>query len=62
LEEKIRTLTLQLQKAADPGQARGFGALSSVVIDREVGNWKRFGERLLAEEHLLLERRARKPS
>jgi transposase len=45
LEEKIRTLTLQLQKAADPGQARGFGALSSVVIDREVGNWKRFHNR-----------------
>jgi transposase len=45
LEEKIRGLSVQLQKAAAPTQPRGFGALSSVVIDREVGNWNRFTNR-----------------
>ena len=45
LEEKIRALTLQLQSAADPKQARGYGALTSVVIDREVANWHRFNNR-----------------
>src|ERR1700730_4958824 len=38
-EEKIRALTLQLQRAAVPGQPRGLGLLTSVVIDREVGDW-----------------------
>jgi len=45
LEEKIRALTMELQSAAGPAQPRGFGALSSVVIDREVGNWNRFRNR-----------------
>src|SRR4029077_6525288 len=45
LQEKIRALTLQLQGAAGPGQARGLGALSSVIIDREIGNWSRFSNR-----------------
>jgi len=45
LHEKIRTLTQRLQAAAEAGQARGIGALSSVVIDREVGNWNRFTNR-----------------
>jgi transposase len=45
LEEKIKTLTLQLQNAAEPNQPRGFGALTSVVIDREIGNWQRFNNR-----------------
>ena len=45
LQEKIRALTQQLQAAAGPGQARGLGALSSVVIDREIGNWTRFSNR-----------------
>ena len=34
LQEKIRTLTQQLQPAAGSGQARGVGAMSSVVIVR----------------------------
>jgi hypothetical protein len=33
LEQKIKSLTLQLETAAEPNQARGFGALTSVVID-----------------------------
>ncbi|HZD08614.1 MAG TPA: IS110 family transposase, partial [Candidatus Limnocylindrales bacterium] len=45
LEEKIRALNVQLQNAAAPKQPRGFGSLSSVVIDREVGNWNRFKNR-----------------
>src|SRR5438132_1765557 len=45
LQEKIRALTQQLQEAAGPKQPRGFGALSSVVIDREIGNWNRFNNR-----------------
>ncbi len=45
LEEKIRCLSVQLQSAAGPDQPRGFGTLSSVVIDREVGNWERFKNR-----------------
>src|SRR6266700_5476169 len=45
LEEKIRALTQQLQAAAGPSQPRGLGALSSVVIDREIGNWDRFNNR-----------------
>jgi len=45
LEEKIRALTVQLQSSAAPGQPRGLGALSSVVIDREIGSWARFGNR-----------------
>ena len=45
LEEKIRALTVQLQAAASPGQPRGLGLLTSVVIDREVGSWHRFRNR-----------------
>jgi transposase len=45
LEQKIKTLTLQLQNAAEPNPPRGFGALTSVVIDREIGNWQRFSNR-----------------
>ena len=45
LEEKIHALTVQLQGAADPGQPRGLGAMTSVIIDREVGSWDRFRNR-----------------
>jgi transposase len=45
LQEKIRALTQQLQAAAGTSQPRGVGALSSVVIDREIGNWNRFNNR-----------------
>ena len=45
LEERIRALTVQLQSGAAPEQPRGLGAMSSVVIDREVGNWERFKNR-----------------
>jgi len=45
LEEKIRALTLELQTSATPEQPRGLGLMSSVVIDREVGDWHRFTNR-----------------
>jgi transposase len=45
LEEKIRALSVQLQAAASCGQPRGLGAMSSVVIDRAIGNWHRFNNR-----------------
>ena len=45
LQEKISALTLQLQLAAQPHQPRGLGLLSSVIIDREIGNWNRFNNR-----------------
>jgi transposase len=45
LQEKIRALTLQLQTAAASSQPRGRGAMSSVIIDREIGDWKRFNNR-----------------
>jgi transposase len=45
LQQKIAALTVQLQSAADPNQPRGLGAMSSVIIDREIGDWKRFRNR-----------------
>jgi transposase len=45
LEEKIRLLTVQLQAAAAPGQPRGLGPMTSVIIDREIGRWERFTNR-----------------
>jgi transposase len=45
LHDKIRALTAPLQSSADPEQARGLGAMSSVMIDREIGNWHRFKNR-----------------
>jgi transposase len=45
LQQKIAALTLQLQGAALPDQPRGLGKMTSVVIDREIGNWHRFNNR-----------------
>lgn len=45
LEKQIRALTLELQESAKPETPRGLGALSSVVLDREVGDWGRFANR-----------------
>src|SRR2546430_7721415 len=45
LQEKISALTLQLQVAAASKQARGLGAMTSVFIDREIGDWNRFSNR-----------------
>ena len=45
LQEKIRVLTVQLQAGARANQPRGLGAMTSVVIDREIGNWHQFNNR-----------------
>src|SRR5882724_2580145 len=45
LQEKIAVLTLQLQSAAAPNQPRGRGKMTSVIIDREIGDWHRFNNR-----------------
>ena len=45
LQQKIVALTLQLQSAAAPNQPRGLGKMTSVVIDREIGDWRRFNNR-----------------
>jgi len=45
LQQKINALTLQLQAAAACSQARGLGKMTSVIIDREIGDWHRFNNR-----------------
>jgi transposase len=45
LEQRIGALTLQLKGAAASEQPRGLGAMTSVVIDREIGDWHRFNNR-----------------
>jgi transposase len=45
LQQNVRALTLQLQSSAAPNQPRGLGAMSSVIIDREIGDWARFNNR-----------------
>jgi transposase len=45
LQEKINALSVQLQNAATAKQPRGLGAMSSVIIDREIGDWNRFNNR-----------------
>jgi transposase len=45
LQQKIAALTLQLQSVAAPNQPRGLGKMTSVVIDREIGDWNRFNNR-----------------
>ena len=45
LQQKIGALTVQLQSAAAPNQPRGLGLMTSVIIDREIGDWNRFSNR-----------------
>src|SRR5437667_5421861 len=45
LQQKIAALSVQLQCAAAPDQPRGLGLMTSVIIDREIGDWNRFHNR-----------------
>jgi len=45
LQQKIDQLTLQLQSAAQCQPPRGLGKMTSVIIDREIGDWRRFNNR-----------------
>jgi transposase len=45
LDQQIRALTIELEKAAPGTLPKGMGALSSVVISREICAWQRFKNR-----------------
>jgi transposase len=45
LQMKIAQLTVQLQNAALGEPPRGLGKMTSVILDREIGNWRRFNNR-----------------
>ena len=45
LQNKIDQLTLQLQNAITADPPRGLGKMTSVIIDREIGDWHRFNNR-----------------
>ena len=45
LQQKIAALTVQLQSAASSDPPRGLGKMTSVIIDREIGDWNRFNNR-----------------
>jgi transposase len=45
LQEKIQAVTLQLEGAVTVTQPRGLGKMTSVIIDREIGDWCRFNNR-----------------
>jgi transposase len=45
LDQQVRMLTLELEKAARAALPAGLGALSSVVIRREICNWQPFKNR-----------------
>src|SRR5438128_196451 len=45
LQQKIAALSVQLQSAAAPAHPRGLGLMTSVIIDREIGDWDRFNNR-----------------
>jgi transposase len=45
LQIKIAQLTLELQNGAAGEPPRGLGKMTSVIIDREIGNWRRFHNR-----------------
>jgi transposase len=45
LQQKIDQLTLQLQSAAQCEAPHGLGKMTSVIIDREIGDWRRFNNR-----------------
>src|SRR5262245_6754343 len=58
LQEKIQTLTLQLEAAAQSSQPRGLGKMTSVMIDREIGDWRRFKQSTADRQlHRLMSRR-----
>ena len=45
LQQKIAALTLQPQSAAASNQPLGLGKMTSVILDREIGDWYRFNNR-----------------
>jgi transposase len=45
LQQQIAALTVQLQSAASADPPRGLGKMTGVIIDREIGDWRRFSNR-----------------
>ncbi len=45
LDQQIRALTVELERAAPAALPKGIGALSTVIISREICNWQRFNNR-----------------
>src|SRR5436189_1199551 len=45
LQQKISAMTVQLQSAASSNQLLGLGKMTSVILDREIGDWYRFNNR-----------------
>ena len=45
LDQQIHALTIELEKAAPAALPKGMGAMSRVVISREICNWQRFSNR-----------------
>jgi transposase len=45
LDQQIRSLSAELKKAAPAALPKGMGALSTVVISREICHWQRFTNR-----------------
>jgi transposase len=52
VERELKTLTAAVAKAASPQRAHGMGALTLEQIDREVCDWKRFGNRKQAASYV----------
>jgi transposase len=45
LQAQIDRLSVQLQSAVGAEPPRGLGKMTSVIIDREIGDWRRFSNR-----------------
>ena len=45
LDQQVGALTIELEKAAPATLPKGMGAMSSVVISREICDWQRFKNR-----------------
>jgi hypothetical protein len=45
LDQQVGALTIELEKAAPAALPKGMGAMSSVVISREICDWQRFKNR-----------------
>ena len=45
IEQELKTQTQAITRAAPPGLPLGLGPLTYEILEREVGDWKRFGNR-----------------
>lgn len=45
LEGKLKEITVAIEKRANTSRPKGYGGLTSEIVQREVGNWERFKNR-----------------